>query len=183
MRAPDMPSGWPSAMAPPFGLTCSASSGRPSCAVRPAPGGEGLVQFDDVEAATAVPAARRACDRRHGSDSHDARSDARRRAAEHARDRRQAMPSTAAAEASSSAAAPSLTPEALPAVTLPPGGTIGRQLRRAPRASCRRAGARRARPAALALASDSSTGDDLAAEQPLACAAAARCCERSANAS
>ena len=30
MRAPDMPSGWPSAMAPPFGFTCSASSGMPS---------------------------------------------------------------------------------------------------------------------------------------------------------
>ena len=29
MRAPDMPSGWPSAIAPPFGLTCSASSGSP----------------------------------------------------------------------------------------------------------------------------------------------------------
>ena len=29
-RAPDIPSGWPSAMAPPFGFTCAASSGRPS---------------------------------------------------------------------------------------------------------------------------------------------------------
>ena len=28
-RAPDMPSGWPSAMAPPWGFTCSASSARP----------------------------------------------------------------------------------------------------------------------------------------------------------
>src|SRR5664280_866727 len=30
-RAPLMPSGCPSAMAPPLGLTCSASSGSPSC--------------------------------------------------------------------------------------------------------------------------------------------------------
>ena len=46
-RAPDMPSGWPSAIAPPFGLTCGASSGRPSSRrTAQGLGGEGLVDLD-----------------------------------------------------------------------------------------------------------------------------------------
>ena len=50
MRAPDMPSGWPSAMAPPLGFTRGSSSAMPSCAQRgEALGGEGLVQLDHVE--------------------------------------------------------------------------------------------------------------------------------------
>ena len=53
-RAPLAPSGWPSAIAPPFGLTCSASSGRPEL---PQHGqrlrGERLVQLDHVDVADA----------------------------------------------------------------------------------------------------------------------------------
>ena len=49
-RAPDMPSGWPSAIAPPLGLTCAASSGKPQLAQhRERLAGERLVQLDHLE--------------------------------------------------------------------------------------------------------------------------------------
>ena len=123
MRAPDMPSGWPSAMAPPFGFTCAASSGNPELrAGRDALAGEGLVEFDDVEIrAGAGPAARRACGSPARADAHDARRNARRGPAQDAGDRgRDHSVVAAASEATISAAAPSLTPDALPAVTVPP---------------------------------------------------------------
>ena len=117
-----MPSGWPSAIAPPFGLTCAASSATPSCAQhRQRLRGERLVQLDHVDVVERAGRPRQQLlRRRHGADAHDARRDARRRqrrrraraASGHAR-------STAASDAISSAQAPSLTPEALPAVTVP----------------------------------------------------------------
>ncbi len=46
-----MPSGWPSAIAPPFGLTWSESSVEPEPAqAGECLRGEGLVELDDVEA-------------------------------------------------------------------------------------------------------------------------------------
>ena len=51
-RAPDMPSGWPSAIAPPLGFTCGVVVGKAELAQhREALRGEGLVQFDHVEVA------------------------------------------------------------------------------------------------------------------------------------
>ena len=90
--APDMPSGWPSAIAPPFGLTCRASSARP----RPRRHGERLrrerlVQFDHVEVRRREPEPRaKLPDRRDGANPHHARRDARGRIAEDAGDRREA---------------------------------------------------------------------------------------------
>ena len=50
MRAPDMPSGWPSAMAPPFGFTCVGVVGDAELAQhRERLAGEGLVELDHVE--------------------------------------------------------------------------------------------------------------------------------------
>ena len=47
-----MPSGWPSAIAPPFGLTCSASSGNAKLAQhRERLRGERLVEFDHIDVA------------------------------------------------------------------------------------------------------------------------------------
>ena len=49
-RAPLMPSGWPSAMAPPFGFTCSRVVGDAEVAQRGQHlRGEGLVQLDHVD--------------------------------------------------------------------------------------------------------------------------------------
>jgi hypothetical protein len=116
-RAPLAPSGWPSAIAPPFGLTRGSSSARPEVAQhRQALRGEGLVELDHVhlrqrQAGQLQHLARR----RRRADAHDARRHA---GGGHADDAgRGVRPWRAAARslASSSAQAPSLTPEALPA--------------------------------------------------------------------
>ena len=54
-RAPLAPSGCPSAIAPPFGLTCSASSGSPARAAPQGLRGEGLVELDDVDVVDLQP--------------------------------------------------------------------------------------------------------------------------------
>ena len=107
-------------MAPPFGLTCAASSGRPEVARhRQRLRGEGLVQFDDVHLRRASVRSAPAPSSRAGDGPKPMMRGARPAAA---------MPSTrargfrpcslaAASEASSTAQAPSLTPDALPAVT------------------------------------------------------------------
>ena len=77
-RAPDTPSGWPSAMAPPCGLTCSASSGRPSWrSHRQRLRGERLVQLDHVDVADGkAESCQQLARRRRRADAHDARRDA-----------------------------------------------------------------------------------------------------------
>ena len=84
-------------MAPPFGLTCAASSGKPELrAAGERLRGEGLVELDDVDLAELQPErARAASRRRHRADAHDARRDAG----------RGAMPSDAGAAASAHSAA------------------------------------------------------------------------------
>ena len=122
-RAPDMPSGWPMAIAPPFGLTCSASSGRPSarmqasaCAAKAS-----LSSITSKSLDLQAEPLHQLLRRRHRAVAHDARRDARggeaRRCGPAASGRSGRPPSP---EATISAAAPSLTPEALPAVTVPP---------------------------------------------------------------
>ena len=90
-----MPSGWPSAIAPPFGLTCSASSGRPSCAQRgQAPGWRKprSARRHRARRSTSRSARRSFLRGRRRADAHDARRHAGGRTGDDARDRRQAMP-------------------------------------------------------------------------------------------
>src|SRR5262249_1451751 len=79
-RAPDMPSGWPRAMAPPFGLTKSASSGSPSWR-RQASAWAANASLSSITSNELTPNAdpRRVGHlrpRRHWADTHDARRDA-----------------------------------------------------------------------------------------------------------
>ena len=67
--------------------------------------------------------------RRHRADAHHPRLDPGGGHAQHARPRRQPVPSAPLREARIIAAAPSLTPDALPAVTVPPSRNGGLQLR------------------------------------------------------
>ena len=85
----DMPSGWPSAMAPPLALTCGGVVGDAELAQHGERlAGEGLVEFDHVEIAgrQAEPGAE-LLRRRRRADAHDARRHAGRGAAEDAGDR------------------------------------------------------------------------------------------------
>ena len=84
-------------------------------------GGEGLVEFDQVDFADGEPEpGQQLAGRRHRSDAHDARRHAGRgKPRTRARGVRP-WRFTAASEAIIIAAAPSLTPEELPAVTVPP---------------------------------------------------------------
>ena len=185
-RAPLIPSGWPRAMAPPLGFTCSASSGRPRLAQhREGLRGERLVQLDHVDVGHLDPGAvEQLAGRRHRADAHDPGRDpggapCRRPGPAGSSPYR----STARSEATSSAAAPSLIPAALPAVTLPPSRNSGRSAASASsvvsRAGARRCRRRSARPRVPAP----STGTISAANRPAACAFAARSCDRSAKAS
>ena len=118
------------------------------------------------------------------ADAHDARR-ARPRPRRRAMRARGLRPCAArrASLATSSAQAPSLTPEALPAVTVPPARNGVAELRERLEArlarmlvACRR---RPGRPSSRAA----SPATISAARRPLACAASARCWLRSANAS
>ena len=81
------------------------------------------------------------------------------------------------------AAAPSLTPEALPAVTVPFGRTIGRSFA-SPSSVVSARGCSSVETVVTApFAPGTVTGTMLSASRPFAKAAAARCCERSAKAS
>ena len=90
-RAPDMPSGWPSAMAPPLGLTCSASSARPSWrSTARAWLAKASFSSIDVEIGDLRPSrSQQLLRRRDRADAHDARRHAGRGHAEDAGARRQ----------------------------------------------------------------------------------------------
>ncbi len=93
---------------------------------------EGLVDLDHVEVLEAQSQSRQQLLRRtHRPDSHDARRHAARGHAEHARARREVPARDSRLDATSSAQAPSLMPEALPAVIVVPGPRIGCERRRA----------------------------------------------------
>ncbi len=86
-RAPDMPSGCPSAIAPPFGFTCAAASSSPSSR-RQASACAANASFSstDVDLLDAQPRGlQQPADGRHRSDAHDPWRDPRRRARHHAR--------------------------------------------------------------------------------------------------
>ena len=116
-----MPSGWPSAIAPPFGLTCSASSGRPSSRSTASDWAAkaSLSSMTSKSSIVSRVAAQKRLGGRHRPDAHEpgctpALAPPRRAPAARARSARRLL-----AEANRTAAAPSLTPEALPAVTVP----------------------------------------------------------------
>ena len=86
-----MPSGWPSAIAPPFGLTCSASSASPSWRMQ-ASACEAKASFSSITSKSPIcrPEPLHQLARRgHRADAHDARRHAGRRHADDARARRQ----------------------------------------------------------------------------------------------
>ena len=119
-RAPLAPSGWPSAIAPPFGLTRASSSARPRSrsTARPCAAKASLSSITSICVERQAGQLEHLLRRRRRADAHDARRDAGRRHADDARARREAVLRRGAPRsASSSAQAPSLTPEALPAVT------------------------------------------------------------------
>ena len=81
------------------------------------------------------------------------------------------------------AAAPSLTPEALPAVMVPGWRTNGLSLASASAVVSGRRCSSLLTVTGPALPPGTITGSISSAKNPAACAFAARCCERSANAS
>ena len=127
MRAPEAPSGWPIAIAPPRTLTRSgSSSGQPREAGERLRG-ERLVELDDVDVVPADAGAReRLVGRLDRRDPEDVGVDAvrapSRRRAPAARGRAAAP---ARSSPISSMLAPSLSGEELPAVTVPPSTNAG----------------------------------------------------------
>ena len=128
------------------GFTCSASSGRP----RPRSTASAWLanaSFSSITSKSPIfspvaPAASRTAG--HRADAHDPRRDAGRGHAEHPRARASGPCALAAAsDGRIIAAAPSLTPEALPAVTVPPACGTASSAPPAPPAWCRRADVRR----------------------------------------
>ena len=126
-RAPLMPSGWPSAIAPPCGLTKSASSLTPSCRKQAMPC-EAKASLSSIKSKSEILMPSRSISffvagtgpmpMMRGGTAADASPRMRARGV---------SPCffTAASEARIIAAAPSLTPDALPAVTVPGLRTIG----------------------------------------------------------
>ena len=103
------------------------------------------------------------------------------RHAHHTRARRESVAFAASSSASKSAAAPSLTPDALPAVTVPSGRTTPLSFASASRLVSRGCSSWRRRSVALLLRIV--TGTISASKQPAFCAARRFCWLRSANAS
>ena len=125
------PTGWPRAMAPPFGLTLSGSRPSPLMTAQRLRG-ERLVRLDDVEVARPSSPARseHLLHRRDRADAHDLGVDAGMGVARRTR-ARGFSPSALARVGGGEhdgAAAPSLMPEALPAVTVPSFLKTGRSL-------------------------------------------------------
>ena len=128
-RAPEPPSGWPMAMAPPLGLTIDRVELRPLGQARQRLGGERLVELDrrPGRPSRSRPAAAPCSAASHRADAVQLRVDRARRAAGDPRQRRAVGSSPR--RASSSAAAPSFIGEALPAVTVPSLRNTGFSLR------------------------------------------------------
>ena len=126
-RAPDAPSGCPTAMAPPLGLRRSSSSASPSCLQQPSTwvANASLISITSI-CARVRPA--RASALRQASTGPRPMTRGATPATAPARIRaRGTMPaaSPAAREPIISAAAPSFTPEAFPAVMMPPSTIAG----------------------------------------------------------
>ena len=118
-RAPEAPIGWPIAIAPPLTLTIAGSQAR-SLLTASAWAAKASLASTRSRSLTDQPAFSSAL--RRGGDrpgAHDRRVDAGRRPGDDARHRREAAPLGLGGAHDDQAAAPSLRPEALPAVTVP----------------------------------------------------------------
>ena len=121
--------------------------------------------------------------RRHRADAHDPRRDAGAGHRDDPRDRLESLRAGRGLGGTSSAAAPSLTPDALPAVTEPPWRNgVGKA------ASCSsvvsgRGCSSRSTSCGSPRRCGTATAVISSASRPSAIAVAARCCERSAKAS
>ena len=182
-RAPLAPSGWPSAIAPPFGLTRASSSGRPRSrsTARPCAANASLSSITSICVERQAGQREHLARRRRRADAHDARRHAGGGHADDARARRQAVPARRRPRsASSSAQAPSLTPEALPAVTRAVGPhhalELGQRLERGLARMLVLARRRSARPSSAR----SSPARSRRRRSRVFCAATAFCCDASA---
>ena len=121
-RAPEAPSGWPMAMAPPFGFTRASSKASSSSFRQPSTcaAKASLISMTSRSASGSAGPLQRLRDGQRRADAHQARRHAHRGAGQDARQRLDASRSPSARLPTSSAAAPSLMPDALPAVITPP---------------------------------------------------------------
>ena len=181
-RAPDIPSGWPRAIAPPCGFTRSLSSAMPSCR-RTASPCEAKASFSSMTSMSASVrpvfassfwvAGAGPMPMMRGSTPAETTATTRARGV-------RPYFATAASEARSRAPAPSFTPEALPAVMVPPfrNGVFSF-------ASCSRVVSARGCSSTDTVVVPPFTGTSIGAisraKNPACCAAAARCCERHAK--
>ena len=172
-------------MAPPFGFTCSASSAMPSSRSTAMPwlAKASLSSITSKSVGLRPSRAQSFLRGRRRPDAHDARRDAGRGAAEDAGDRLSPYFRAASSEAMISAAAPSLTPEALPAVTVPSlrngVGSLASCSSVVSARGCSSLSTTTGSPFRCGIV----TGTISCASRPLACAAAAFCWLRSAKAS
>ena len=127
MRAPEQPSGWPSAIAPPSALTISSSSPRSRMQ---ASDWEAKASLSSTASRSSIVQPARVehlASGGHRADAHDVRRDAGVGAGDQ-RERAACRPARSAYRSltSTTAAAPSLSELELPAVMTPPGPWIGR---------------------------------------------------------
>ena len=170
-------------MPPPFGLTCSASSGSPSIRST-ASACDANASFSSTTSTSPIASPVRSSSLRvAGAGPMPITRGGTPATAPLLIRASGASPywATALSEATSSAAAPSFTPEALPAVTLPPGAS-GASLASAS-SEVARGCSSTATVAGSPRRCGTVTGSISRASRPSAIARAARCCERSANAS
>ncbi|MNE59796.1 hypothetical protein D3C80_1549140 [compost metagenome] len=179
-----MPSGWPSAMAPPLGLTCGASSARPSSRSTARPWlAKASLSSMTSKSLTATP--RRSVSLRTAGTGPMPMTRGATPALAMPRTRARGVRPcffTASAEARINAAAPSLTPEALPAVTVLSGPLTGFRRVRASRVVSAR-GCSSCSTTVSPFLWAMRTGTISSAKKPAAWAAAVRCWLRRAKAS
>ena len=184
ITAPVAAIGWPSAIAPPFGLTFSAVEAEVLDHGERL-GGERLVQLDHVDVVERLAGPlERLAHGRHGADAHDLRVHAAVRVGEDPAAHGRAERSAASAPTSARRAAPaSFMPDALPAVTVPSGLKTGLQLAHrldvGVRAHVLVLGRTRTCPSSTFI----STGTISSSKRPSSCARAARRCDSTENSS
>ena len=181
IRAPVIPYGWPSAIAPPCGFSFSPNGSTPSsrqtgitCAAN--------ASFSSITSTSSIVIPARPSTSLHRvdrADAHDLRIDAGHRRGDDPRPRLRCRARAARSSLmTTTAAAPSFSGHALPAVTLPSGLNAGSS-------SCELL-ERRARPRAVVGRDDRAVllrvrASARARRSPTSCAATARSCERCAK--
>ena len=180
-----MPSGWPIAIAPPLGLTRASSSASPRSRSTARPWAAKASFSSITSICASVKPVWASTLRTAGAGPKPMMRGATPAVA---------MPTmrafgvkpcapAAASEAIKSAQAPSLTPEALPAVTVNSGPLTPLSLTSISSVVSGRGCSSVSKTSGSPFLRGTSTGINSSAKRPAACAAAQRCCERSANAS